>query len=104
MTDKKSQDDRLDALMRDAGDHAFKPFFDKRVMARLEDEERKQDLGQSLWRLFPRVSLPAAATAVFFMAGNYAAASPEANLVEAVFSIPAADNALPPFLSGAAQP
>lgn len=104
MTDKKSQDDRLDTLMRDAGEHAFKPFFDKRVMARLEQEEREQDLGQSLWRLFPRVSLPAAATAVFFMAGNYAAASPEASLVEAIFSIPTADNALPPLLSGALQP
>ena len=104
MTDEKSQDDRLDGLMRHAGDRQFKPFFETRVMARLAEAEVKPDLGQSLWRFFPRVSLPAAATAVFFMAGNYAAASPEANLVEAVFSIPIADNVLPSFLSGGVQP
>lgn len=104
MTDEKSQDERLDGLMRQAGDRQFKPFFETRVMARLAEAQVKPDLGQSLWRFFPRVSLPAAATAVFFMAGNYAAASPQANFVEAIFSIPTTDTALPPFLSGGFRP
>ncbi|MEO1028434.1 MAG: hypothetical protein AAFX02_05190, partial [Pseudomonadota bacterium] len=52
----------LQALIQSAPEPSFKPFFETRVMARLK-QEQNPDGEDLLWRMFPRVSLPAAALA-----------------------------------------
>jgi len=95
----------LRAIIADARNPEFKPFFEQRVMKRLEEEYMSSarqseasffdvDLSAALARLFPRVAMPAFAVSALAMASNAAAATPGVTLTEALFALPTIDAAL----------
>lgn len=79
----------LKTALEEAPSPEFRPYFEARTLARLK-RELSPDSEDLLWRMFPRISIPAGALAAFLLWGNVAAAADGTPIVEAMFGLPSA--------------
>ena len=80
--------------LADARAERFGPSFQTRVMRRIAREQGGAgaafggEMGEMLSRLFPRVAVPALATACAVIIANVSGATPGAGLIEAMLGLP----------------
>ena len=80
--------------LADARAERFGPSFQTRVMRRIAREQGSGgtafggEMGEMLSRLFPRVAVPALATACAVIIANVSGATPGAGLIEAMWGLP----------------
>ena len=81
----------LGRVVEGSGPLGFQPGFEARVMAQINARAAfvSDDAMMLLWRMFPRVAVPASALTVLIMLNNYLGAPAGASILEALFGLPA---------------
>ena len=100
-----ARDRKLTTMVGDGATAAFRPGFDRRVMARIAEERRTADdffsveVSDLISHFFPRLVGPAFVAASMLMAFNFSTASAETPLMAALLGwpAPAYDELIVPF-------
>jgi hypothetical protein len=91
------EEEKLDHLLPQALECQFNPAFEERVMQQVRkiahpETEPETAIAQMILRLFPRVSIPAAAIASLAIIINISSVNPDASVIDKLFGWPASQN------------